>query len=119
MRGNKHHVLFYKAQHRAMEDTKVLCENKWLKPRIDTDVHTILHNEVVMVPVPDMHMAQRVRRDFEPVPGDYLASIDAYCFAIQEAQRCAKAGELERRIGDLVIMAVQMQKPFINEGLIE
>lgn len=100
-----------------METTKCLRRNYWLMPPMEDAPHIALHKEISTVPLLDPHTAMRVHREFQPVQEDYVASIWAYIRCIDRAIRHPRAGELERRLGELTMFAVERQVPFIKEGL--
>lgn len=116
-KGQEHHILFTRRTWVSQESTKRLRQNRWLIALIDPDSHRALHQAIATVPVLDHYMAERVNRDFMPVRGDHLRTMDELCFSIDSATRHPKAGVIERGIGQLVIEAVQLQKPFVAEGL--
>lgn len=113
-----HHVLFTRKLHEAQEPTRLLRQNNWLIPPIEHEAHKALHVAVATVPPLDHFMAPRVYRAFYPVPDNYLASMDRLCFAIEEATQHPRVGYVERGIGMLAIHAIELQKPFIREGLV-
>lgn len=117
-RGNKHHVQFPRALHEAHPDTKDIRRNQWLIPEIDIDVHTALHGLIAIVPVLDRYTAARVRRDFVPIKGSYIGSIHELMSTIDEASRHPKAGPIEFSNAQVAIHALELQIPFIREGLI-
>ena len=91
--------------------------NHWLMPPLEDPPHIELHKEISTVPLLDHHTAMRVHRDFEPVTGDYIASLWALCRSIDQAIKHPRAGEIERGLGNLAIYAIEQQVPFISDGL--
>lgn len=114
----KDHVLFTRRTWESQQDTKKLRGNRWLIVPIDPDVHDEKHEAVSTVPLLDHFTARRVRAIFEPVPNDYIASVESLLFAIEEATLSPKAQEVERRLGELTIFAVEIQLPYLRKGLI-
>ena len=113
----KHHVNFTRRVHESMETTRCLRRNHWLMPPLEDPSHVALHKEISTVPLLDPHTAMRVHREFEPVEGDYVASIWAYLRTIERAISHPRAGHLEKSLGALTMYAVERQIPFIKEGL--
>ena len=89
-----------------------------LKPPLDAQVHTELHRQVSMVPVPHYLMAEYVLKNFMPVRDDYMASLEDLMFSFHESTKLARVGHIERQVGHLVVEALEAQRPFIQEGLI-
>ena len=115
---HSHHLCFPRAIWNSQEPTTKLRENRWLKIPLDTVVHGELHKNVSMVPVPGHAMADRIRRNFEPVVRDYIASHENLIRTIEEASGYYKTSSIERELGGLIVVALLEQKPFLVEGLI-
>jgi hypothetical protein len=114
--GEKHHILHHRALHEANKD------NGWLRTKglgmvalLDPDVHDELHRACPGVPPLDIFTAQRVRKHFEGDKNPNLA-IEDYMRAVETAKQSPKNHPIERALADLVIMAVDLQRPFIREG---
>lgn len=116
--GERHHILHHRTAHESNKD------NHWLRTKaigmialLDPDVHDELHKACPGVPPLDLFTAQRVRRlyiaDQNP-----LKAIDNYMFAVDLASQHPKSHDIEVQLSQLAIQAVEMQKPFIKEGLI-
>lgn len=115
-RIQKHHFLYDRKGWCTREDGAYLrAVRSLIGPMFETP-HRELHKATPAVPVPSYHMLYRVRRDFIP-DEDYLQSIDNLQFAIQEAGRNPKAHPVEREVGELTSHVLDLQKPFIAEGL--
>jgi len=84
---------------------------------LDTLSHTALHKAVSVVPLPDRHTIQRVASDFIPVRGDYLATMEALMESIDKASRHHRTQPLERDLACLAMRAIELQMPFVAEGL--
>lgn len=116
-KGEAHHVLFSRKIWSSQDESKVLRCNRWLQPRLDTDSHRELHRNLASVPLPDHFMAARVLRLFRPVINNHLETIDNLMFAFDEAARHPRAGSVERQVGHLIIESLEIQLPYIKEGL--
>lgn len=101
-----------------MEDTKRLRENRWLIVPIDMDVHDEKHDAISTVPLLDHFTARRVRATFEPTVNDHLGSVVALMFSIEEALKHPKSTELQKRLGELTVHALDIQLPYLRRGLI-
>jgi len=82
---------------------------------LDPDIHDELHRACPGVPPLDIFTAQRARKRFEGDKNPNLA-IEDYMRAVETAKQSPKNHPIERALADLVIMAVDLQRPFIREG---
>jgi hypothetical protein len=115
--GQEHHILFSRNQWRANLSTRRLRNLPMLRPPIDAESHRELHKEYAVVPVPCHFMADRVERYFKPVEGDYMKSLDNLIAAFDEAAHYHKTRALERQVGELIVHALEVQRPYIEDGL--
>lgn len=113
-----HHTLWPQRMWRSQEPTTKLREHRWLKVPLDIYTHDALHKNVSMVPVPGHAMAERISRNFMPVPHNYIASHDNLIQAVEEVAAHHKTNSLERQLGGLIVVALVEQRPFLVEGLI-
>lgn len=81
------------------------------------DEHRALHAAVPGVPVLDIFAQQRVARLYQPTH-DIMDNIELYMLAVEQAMASPKSHTIERQLANLVIHAVDLQRPFIREGLI-
>lgn len=86
-------------------------------PQLEEDVHIALHKEVPIVPVPSFWMGEYVLRLYRPVRGDYLASIEDLMFCFEAAAESPRAAGLDEDVARLIVNSLEMQRPFIQEGL--
>jgi hypothetical protein len=84
---------------------------------LDTDTHRALHRACPGVPPPDIFTAQRIRRDYVG-HHDPNVAVERYMRAVESAIQSPKNHPIERALAELTIMAVDLQRPFIREGLI-
>lgn len=112
---NRHHVMFPRRVHEANEDNRDIRRERWLIPPMIILGHVALHDEVTLVPPLDMYTAQRVNRDFEPVPGDYVRSVENLMFAIEDALKHPKTRAIQIESAQVSIHALELQIPFIRE----
>lgn len=114
---NRHHTKFPRPAHESNDNELSLRQDPSLIVRMHVDPHAALHKHVSMVPLMEYNMSGRVRRAYEGDIDDPLHSIDLYMKAVEDACKHPKANELDRRIGELIIYAMDMQRPFIQEGI--
>lgn len=113
----KHHVLFTRRTQESMETTKCLRRNYWLMPPLDDQPHKELHRDISTVPLLDQHTAMRVHREFTPVEDDYIATMWSLIRTIDRAIKHPKASEIEQGLGNLAMIAIERQIPYVREGL--
>jgi len=85
---------------------------------MDRVVHQELHKAVEFVPMLGRSTLALIARDFRPVRGDHLKTIDELLFEIEDKRMNPKVGRVERTIGELAIFSIEQQLPFIREGII-
>jgi hypothetical protein len=119
-RPNGHHILFNRTAWESNADTKWLREESGLIVRMGYDTHIALHQAISVVPLLDHHTALRVRNSMRFSDATQpLDAADDFMSAVQEAGRRPKATSLERALGELVIMAVDSQREYIEDGIIK
>lgn len=114
-----HHGLFTKAAYESQSPTKMLRNNQWLIMPLDEQTHRALHVDIPALPLLSPNSAQSVLRDFRPVAGNYIASMFSLMEAIGDANRHPRATPIEKEIGGLLINGLELQIPFIQDGLVE
>lgn len=113
-----HHVLNYRREWTLRPQAETIRENPWLIAPIDREVHDELHRECPPVPLLGYHALLRVANDFRPRPGDHLGSMDELIMSIDRAIQHPKTKPIEAELGMLTMRAVELQKPFIRQGLV-
>jgi hypothetical protein len=88
-----------------------------LVARIGAGIHKDLHSNAPGVPVLDVFTQQRVANLYVPTT-NILDNMELYMLAIEEAMTSPKSHSIERQVASLVIHAVDLQRPYIREGLI-
>jgi len=116
--GSEHHVVFTGATQNSQPATAEIRSNKWLRPPLQWIAHRAIHEVVATVPVLDHYTADRTLRLFEPKPNDYIGTVYNLMFAIEEAIQHPKTQIIERGLGELAIAALEIQIPYIKDGLI-
>lgn len=115
---DRDHLLYYRADWEARADNKRLRRIQWLIPPLDRDVHEAKHREIAFVPVLGRFVASKVYRDYLPIKGDYIASLDSLVGTISEATLDLRLPSDERSYAEATIDALQRQRPYIVEGLV-
>lgn len=117
-RTSKHHILHYGTDWNARPQSIYLREQPTLIPRLETDIHDIVHRVAPGVPLLGPHALMHVVADF--VPGrDTMESIDNLLFAIYAAAEHPRAHRIERDMGHLAIEAIILQRDVIIGNVIE
>ena len=113
-----HHILFSRRLWRSQDPSLKLREQQWLKPLLDDEVHLALHKAVYGIPVPDWDMSQSILSHFEPSVGDYVRSLDNLLTAVENTKHDRHTNVIQRELGQVVLHSIELQRPFIIEGLI-
>jgi hypothetical protein len=117
-RPDLHHILFNKEEWSLRPEGMYLRNIPELVPRLDYNIHhDQLHRSCPAVPMLGYHALARVASRFKPVPGDTLASVDKLAISIESSLRHPKTHEIEREQGRLAIWALELQKPYLKEGI--
>lgn len=112
-----HHILHYRRLHEATpEHKKFRHKNLGLVALMAADPHRALHANTPGVPVLDIFAQQRVASLYKPTP-NILENMELYMRAVERAMASPKAHTIERQVASLVIHAVDLQRPFVREGL--
>lgn len=114
-----HHTLFNRAAWESHEATKSLRNNRWLIPPLESHVERQIHADIAVVPLLDPVTAIHVRRDFEPVEGNFIATMYSYIRSVETAIKHPKSSALQKTLGALSAQAVELQIPYVEEGLTE
>lgn len=113
-----HHIIHHRRLHEATpEHKKFRHKQMGMVALMGADEHRELHAAVPGVPVLDIFAQQRVARLYRPTH-DIMDNIELYMLAVEQAMASPKSHTIERQLANLVIHAVDLQRPFIREGLI-
>lgn len=115
---DKHHVLFNKREWESRPQYKELRQNSGLIVPIDRDVHNELHRSVSQVPVLGYYGILAVQREFYR-GRTHIDTVDNLLFALEKASNHDRLSDLDRSIASVALQAVDLQRPFILDGLIE
>ena len=115
-RRDGHHILYNRMEWRQRPEGLALREQPSLIMTIDRRTHEEIHRECPAVPVLGYHALCRTVRNYHPGE-DELSSMDNLLFAIEDSLMHPRAHRLERQLGLLVIEGIEVQRPFIKEGI--
>ena len=115
MKPNIHHVGYERRAWESNIATKKIRTTHELMMPVDPIGHIALHEQITLVPLPDRFLAQRVLNNFTPIRGRYLKSLDELIRVFETQVKHHKATYLERQLGGLTIMALEMQRPILKE----
>ena len=118
---NNHHTQFSRASHEAMPNTARLREDRRLIVPLDIEIHDELHRNVAAVPTIPHYIAGRALSLFREFgdAGHPLENLENYMRSIEEAKKHPRTSELERRMADLTIFAIDLQRPYIKAGYVD
>lgn len=116
MAQTRHHILFEKALWMARPESRRVRTNGGLIVKLGQAEHTALHQTVSNVPPPNIYMARYMANEFYS-DGDIFENIDRLCHVIDGSIQHPKTSLIDKQIGALMIEAVELQVPFIREGV--
>lgn len=114
---DRHHILFHKREWELRKESKSIRENQLLIPYLDRDVHEELHRECPPVPNLDYFCLQSMRKHFRQ-GRDTLGTMDNLMKAIEKGVDNNRFHELQIAMAMLSIEAIELQKPYIKEGIV-
>lgn len=111
---DRHHVLFEHSTYRSNQWGNRLRGIPSLIPKLDRDAHEALHRDCPSVPMLGHQALARTVQCFEPT-GNTFTDIDRLQGALERATRGSH--DIERGLAELAVMAIDLQKPYIKEGI--
>lgn len=112
-----HHILHYGKEWDLRPESKRIRNTPSLIPLIGrTAIHDVIHLECGPVPVPELHMLPLICNEFDPTRNT-LDSMDRLMMAIEKACKHPRCHRLDIELAQLAIAAIDIQRPFIKEGL--
>lgn len=119
MKRQQHHILFNRRSWEATDTLKELRQDKRLITPLDPDTHRELHQAVSHVPPLSYHIARRAlytlsQFDYTDNP---IEAADQLQLSIDEAMRHPRADTIERGVGELALLALELQKPFFEPNM--
>ena len=116
MQSSRHHLLFEGTLWNARKETKALRCMGGSIVRLAAEPHRELHRAVSSVLVPNIYMARHMLANYSP-QGDVFRNIDELSRVAESATNHYRATEIDKQLGGLIVMSLQLQKPFIREGI--
>lgn len=111
-----HHILHNKQEWSLRPEANQLRTNRLLIPLIDREVHNELHRACPAVPLLGFHALRRIARDFEQ-DFDTIGTVDNLLLSMEKANTDPRNHAIERSLGELAIEAIDLQRPFLIEGM--
>lgn len=113
----RHHLIHSQRQWSAEPIGQALRSQPSLIFRIRSETHNLLHDETPAVPLLGYHALRGTFQRYEPTH-DATKDIDGLCLAIDRTVRGQRFHPLERDLAGLAIEAIQLQRPYIMDGLV-
>ena len=113
---DEHHIINRKREWELRPEAYRIRAVKSLRPVIPRVIHNAIHAHTPPVPLLGYETLVQVQKNFRPT-SDTLETLDLLCDSIVEAGRHPRAHPIERELGELTIEALQLQVPFLREGL--
>lgn len=112
---NRHHVLFERAVWESNPKGKELRRDSGLIIPMDEEVHAELHRDVSKVPLLGRQAIMLVKNEFCRGRNN-METIDNLLFAFNKVEIDNRIPIEERRLAELAIHNVGLQKPYIKFG---
>ncbi len=117
---DKHHLLHYGREWTANKPSRALRNTPELIFPMYKEPHIALHAHLLGgVPTLGYMLAEHVEHAFEPVSGDRFRSVDSLLFALDSVTKHFKGQHVAQRLLSLVSLAVELQRPYIMQGMVE
>lgn len=114
---DRHHIINPRAEWTLRPAGREIRNTQSLIPRIDREIHEAIHDECPPVPLLCYNALKLTVQKFEPVHNT-LKDMDNLMSAIEQATRHPRTHPIERDLAGLAIEAIDLQRPYIMEGLI-
>lgn len=113
-----HHVLFEAKLWQAHSVNNELRSKPGLIIPIRHDVHNELHREIKTMPVPSYDQGNSVLGIYRDNPDDHIRSVYNLMRAFEQAIGHPRVRENERMMGQFAVHTLEIQLPYIKEGLL-
>lgn len=114
---DRHHILHSKQEWSLRPYARQLRGTPSLIPTLERDAHEALHRNCPPVPLLGQWALQGTVMRFTP-SGDTFKDIDHLLSCIERATRGERFHPLERELAGLAIEAVDLQRPYLREGML-
>lgn len=111
-----HHIVNNRLEWSLRPEAKQLRETPSLIPRLERPLHEQIHRDTPAVPLLGYHTLRRTLNTFEPT-NDTLETMSNLMLSIEDASLHTKAHYVERELAMLAVYAIDLQRPYIKEGL--
>jgi len=111
--NSRHHILFERTAWMSRPDAARVRSARSLIPIIDRVDHDVLHEHCPPVPLLGAYALRSIAQDFVP-QDDTFKTIDALLAAIHAASLHPRAHQLERRLADVAIESIELQRNFLK-----
>lgn len=115
---DRDHLLFYDKEWTSNPDALYLHNQGMLIAPLDREVHEAKHNAIAFIPTLGRCVLSIVAREFRPINGDYVASLDELIMTINRATKRCNVRPDERHYAEYTIDALERERPFVVEGLV-
>ena len=119
IRPDRHHVLSTRKVYNSTPETARLRAIPGLIPRMERGVHNALHENTGRMPRLSPYLARLVLEHIDVHETDSMRAMDDLMTEIEYQSRCRSVTSKERRVGQRVIHAVDIQRPYVREGIIK
>lgn len=115
---DRDHLLFYRQEWTASPNARRLRNTQWLIPWLDREIHEAKHDAVAFVPPLGRFTLALVVRDFDPVVGDHIASLEELIKVVDNTRHDSKLPSDERRYTSFTVDALERSLPFVRAGIV-
>lgn len=115
---DRHHLLNPRMEWSLRPQAAKLRGTPSLIPRIDREIHEEIHRECPPVPLLGVYALRGTLERFVPTH-DTLKDMDNLMSAIESSSRHRMVHPIERDLAGLAIEAIDMQRPYIMDGIIK
>lgn len=114
---NRHHILHTRQSWQSREEATYLRQQPLLIPKMDNEVHNELHANCPEVPLLGAYALREVANNFER-GSNPIETLCKLIWSIDNASRHPKAHRIERQLARLSASALELQLPYLREGIV-
>lgn len=114
---NRHHIMTTRSDWQSNPNAKRVRNTHELIPLMDIEVHEELTKNCPVVPLLGYKALQLVVAEFRPT-GETLSTLDKLLMAINEVCSNPNIHYLERQLGQLAMDSLEIQIPYLKDGII-
>lgn len=116
-RFDNHHIVFNRQEWTLRPKARAIREHPSLIVNMPRALHNEIHATCPAVPLLGYAALDIVQTNWDPDP-NHLKSMDNLLFAIDTVSIHPKAHQIERALAQLAGQAVELQRPYIIEGIV-